>query len=96
MTQIKQFFFDRVENILGKDNAAFHLLQQQRMLIEMELRCHCAFTMTMEITSRCLNGASCTITAFLLRFFYDFTPILVGHDPTTFFLSMFKVSVARA
>ena len=27
VTQIKQFFFDRVENILGKDNAGFqHLL----------------------------------------------------------------------
>jgi hypothetical protein len=40
---------------------------------------------------RCLYdyGASTT-------FFYDFTPILVGHDPATLVLSMLKKNVARA
>ena len=59
------------------------------------LRSHGAFTTIMKISLRCFRAA-CTITALLLRPFYDFTPILVGHDPATLVLNMFKISVARA
>jgi hypothetical protein len=44
------------------------------------LRLDCALTTFMKIFLRC-RRAACTITALLLRSFYDFTPILVGHDP---------------
>ncbi|KAH3858753.1 hypothetical protein DPMN_101382 [Dreissena polymorpha] len=56
---------------------------------------YCAFTTIMKISPRCFRAA-CTITALLLRSFYDSTPIFVGHDPVTLVLSMFKISVARA
>ena len=59
------------------------------------LSIHCAFTTTMKISQRCFRAA-CTITAFLLRSFHDFTPMFVGHDPATLVLNMFKISVARA
>jgi hypothetical protein len=36
--------------------------------------------MITDISPRCFRAAS-TITALKLRSFYDFTPILVGHDP---------------
>jgi hypothetical protein len=49
----------------------------------------------MKIFPPCIR-ATCTITAFLLCSFYDFTLILVGHDPAKLVLSMFKMSVARA
>jgi hypothetical protein len=51
-----------------------------------------AFTAIMEISPRCFHAA-CTITALLLHSFYDFTPILVGYNPATLILNMFKISV---
>jgi hypothetical protein len=46
----------------------------------------------MKISLRCVRAA-CTITALLLRSFYDLTPILVGYDSATLILNMFKISV---
>jgi hypothetical protein len=43
------------------------------------LRFYSTFTAIMNISPRCFHAA-CTITALLLRSFYDFTPILVGYD----------------
>ncbi|KAH3837419.1 hypothetical protein DPMN_110808 [Dreissena polymorpha] len=69
--------------------------QHSRSYYDVTQSFYCAFTTIMKISPRCFHAA-CTIAALLLRSFYDSTPILVGHDPVTLVLSMFKISVARA